>query len=202
MPGCDNDPSYEKQRSVYNKEEGVKLPKAGDDDACTTGYNSDHCWTEFYFVESEIDIVKISGWDFKVLDLAVEGKVYENFSLKAGGSVSYKWDTSTTDTNTICTTSSAQNQCIWNDGECHQIWYAQRDARLHGYAMRVCNGATSGATQMNEQKSDGKWIRGMADFSVKLPINKLVGCNAKCGDTTYSEPTPTEPGLHPFDADW
>ncbi|KAI6083042.1 hypothetical protein F4821DRAFT_281377 [Hypoxylon rubiginosum] len=236
LPGCGDDPTFA-PKSGYKKEQGKKVPKDGKDDACTTGHNSDHCWTEYYIVESEIEynnwvnsgaaidcnstsrcsstdidlgqtceshtVSHSDGGEWKILDVAIDGKIWEGWGLKAGNSVSYKWDNSKSDQKTVCTSQSARNQCTWEDDKCHQIWYAQRDARLYGYAMRVCNGKTdSKNTQMNEQKSDGKWIRGMEDFSIRLPINKLVGCNAKCEEHNYPEPKPSEPGRHPFTADW
>ncbi|KAI2616775.1 hypothetical protein GGR54DRAFT_608849 [Hypoxylon sp. NC1633] len=236
LPGCGDDPSFA-AKSVYTKETGVKVPKQGSDDACTTGHNSDHCWTEYYIVESEVEynnwvnsgaaidcnstttcsstdvdlgqtceshtVSHSDGGEWKVLDMAIDGKIWEGWGLKAGTSVSYKWDNSKSDQKTVCTSQSARNSCTWQDDQCHQIWYAQRDMRLYGYAMRVCVGSTKSTNvQMNEQKSNGRWIRGMEDFSIRLPINKLVGCNAKCEETSYSEPTPSEPGRHPFTADW
>jgi hypothetical protein len=39
----------------------------------------------------------------------------------------------------------------------------------------------------------------LRDFSVVLPINKLVGCGALCKDTTYPDPTPKDGnGRQPF----
>ncbi|KAI0382383.1 hypothetical protein F5Y04DRAFT_45381 [Hypomontagnella monticulosa] len=236
LPGCGDDPSYAK-KSSYKKDQGQKVPKQGKDDACTTGHNSDHCWTEYYIVESEIEyndwvnsgaaidcnstsscsstdidlgqtceshtVSHSDGGEWKILDMAIDGKIWDGWGLKAGGSVSYKWDNTKSDRKTVCTSQSARNTCNWKDHNCHQIWYAQRDARMYGYAMRVCNGGTkSKNVQMNEKRGDGKWIRGMEDFSIKLPINKLVGCNAKCEDPHYNEPKPSEPGRHPFHADW
>ncbi|XXH01790.1 hypothetical protein Hte_008151 [Hypoxylon texense] len=233
LPGCGDDPSFA-PKSGYKKEQGVKVPKNGKDDACTTGHNDDHCWTEYYIVESEVEysnwinsgsaidcnstsrcsstdidlgqtceshtVSHSDGGEWKLLDVAIDGKIWAGWGLKAGNAVSYKWDNTQSDQKTVCTSQSARN---WEDDKCHQIWYAQRDIRMHGYAMRVCNGGTkSKNVQMNEQKSNGKWIRGMADFSIRLPINKLVGCNAQCEQTKYPEPIPSEPGRHPFTADW
>lgn len=56
IPNCDNDPSFLIPKPTgYSVDQGVKLPKVGNDDACTTGHNNDHCWTEYWFVESAIE---------------------------------------------------------------------------------------------------------------------------------------------------
>ncbi|KAI1373484.1 hypothetical protein F4677DRAFT_448312 [Hypoxylon crocopeplum] len=150
-------------------------------------------------------VSKGEGGDWKVLDAGFEYKVFENWSLKASSSYSYKFDESKANAKTVCTSQSARNQCTWEDDECHQVWYAQRDVRLYGYSTRVCNSSTKQKdkpVQMNIQRSDGYWVRGMIDFSIRLPINKLVGCNAKCEALHYTDPKPTEAGRHPFNADW
>lgn len=58
IPGCDDDPSKPgtpKPQWVVNH--GVKIPKnkGANDDACTTGHNGDHCWTEYYLVEAAVE---------------------------------------------------------------------------------------------------------------------------------------------------
>ncbi|KAI1772143.1 hypothetical protein F4818DRAFT_189295 [Hypoxylon cercidicola] len=239
LPGCGDDPSYSTQKSGYKKDQGVKVPREGKNDACNdgSGNSAGHCWTEYWIVESEVEynnwvntgsaidckstsrctstdidlgqtcasytVSHSDGGEWKILDVAVDGKIFKDWGLKVGGSISYKWDNTKANQQTACTSQSARNQCSWEDDKCHQVWYAQRDVRLHGYAMRVCNGKNKkGDSQMNEQRADGKWVRGMEDFSFRLPINKLVGCNGWCEQTTYPEPVPEEPGRHPFTADW
>lgn len=43
------------KQTGYGVDQGVKLPKSGKDDACITGQNDDHCWTEYWFVESAVE---------------------------------------------------------------------------------------------------------------------------------------------------
>lgn len=61
IPNCDEeDPSYHiPKHTGYAVDQGVKLPRDGDNDACTTGTGADHCWTEYFFVESAIEY---SSW--------------------------------------------------------------------------------------------------------------------------------------------
>ncbi|KAF5563779.1 hypothetical protein FPANT_14207, partial [Fusarium pseudoanthophilum] len=61
IPDCSSeDPSFMiPKQTGYGVDQGVKLPKSGNDDACTTGHNSDHCWTEYWFVESAVEY---SSW--------------------------------------------------------------------------------------------------------------------------------------------
>lgn len=44
LPGCGVDPSYATDKSSYKIEQGVKVPKQGSDDACTSGHKGSHCW--------------------------------------------------------------------------------------------------------------------------------------------------------------
>jgi hypothetical protein len=46
--------------------------------------------------------------------------------------------------------------------------------------------------QQQTQNKNGRWVRGQAEFSIALPINRLVGCNARWEDLTYNEPLPNE----------
>jgi hypothetical protein len=61
IPDCSSeDPSFMiPKQTGYSVDQGVKLPKNGKDDACTTGHNDDHCWTEYWFVESAVEY---SSW--------------------------------------------------------------------------------------------------------------------------------------------
>jgi hypothetical protein len=54
--------------------------------------------------------------------------------------------------------------------------------------------------QQQTQNKNGRWVRGQAEFSIALPVNRIVGCNAKCEDLVYNEPLPNE-GIQrtPFD---
>ncbi|KAH9907216.1 hypothetical protein F4778DRAFT_799554 [Xylariomycetidae sp. FL2044] len=241
VPPCDEDPSYVdiSHKSKHTRGDGKKLPKDGKDDMCTTGHNSDHCWTEYWFTETEIEydnwsnsgaaidckstsscssrdvdlkqtctsMTKSKGEtaDWKAFDIGFEGKVWKDWSFKASDSFSYKWDHGETNGTTICTTAAAYNTCTWEDEECHQVWYATRNVRVYGYVARICNGKGKGGSMLNEELKDGsgKWIRGMADMSFLVPINKQVGCNAKCDSQKYTDPKPSEQGgRHAFEADW
>jgi hypothetical protein len=45
IPNCkDVDPSIEPLNTAYTVDQGVKIPRTGDNDECTTGSNKDHCW--------------------------------------------------------------------------------------------------------------------------------------------------------------
>jgi hypothetical protein len=61
IPDCskENPSLMTTKQTGYSVDQGVKLPRIGDHDACTTGHNNDHCWTEYYFVESAVEY---SSW--------------------------------------------------------------------------------------------------------------------------------------------
>ncbi|KAI1408065.1 hypothetical protein F5Y13DRAFT_194771 [Hypoxylon sp. FL1857] len=228
LPGCDpeSDPSYKPMNSVYKIDQGVKIPRVGNNDACNGGKKSDHCWTEYWLVEAQIEYdnwvnsgaaidckttarcgsqdsessqsctsiqtSKSSGYDVKMLDLALQFALPVSLpeKISLGGSLSYHWDTSKSESTTVCTTTSADNTCFWDDQKCHQVWFAQRNRRLYGYAARVCEGKTKSKVQQQTQNKDGHWVRGIVDFSFKLPVNKIIGCSALCDDQKYVEPKP------------
>ncbi|KAI1427971.1 hypothetical protein F5Y12DRAFT_734454 [Xylaria sp. FL1777] len=123
------------------------------------------------------------------------------FSASSSVSYDHTWVTSTEEQ--FCTSTGATNMCTWNDQNCHQVWYAQRDIRLYGYFTRVCNGKTSNVVQQVDQPKNkkGKVVRGMWDFNFILPINKLVGCNALCSAIDYATPTPPSEPKMPFNID-
>ncbi|KAJ3549545.1 hypothetical protein NM208_g453 [Fusarium decemcellulare] len=54
IPGCDKDPSYAKKPG-WPPYHGVKIPKDGNDDLCTTGKGDAKCWTEYFLVEAAIE---------------------------------------------------------------------------------------------------------------------------------------------------
>jgi hypothetical protein len=107
------------------------------------------------------------------------------------------------------TTNVNLSRCTWDDQACHQVWYADRTKRIWGHMSRVCVGKTSNskfvlvhiamalyltialAVQQQTKNKNGRWVRGQAEFSIALPVNRIVGCNAKCEDLTYDEPLPT-----------
>ncbi|KAF4463334.1 hypothetical protein FALBO_9848 [Fusarium albosuccineum] len=48
IPGCDKDPStIGAPIPGWAVNSGVKIPKEGNDDQCTSGSGGDHCWTEY-----------------------------------------------------------------------------------------------------------------------------------------------------------
>ncbi|KAH9897352.1 hypothetical protein F4778DRAFT_793454 [Xylariomycetidae sp. FL2044] len=58
IPGCDktdNPSNTDVPKPKWKVNEGVKIPKSGKDDRCTTGHNGDHCWTEYYLVEAAVE---------------------------------------------------------------------------------------------------------------------------------------------------
>lgn len=58
IPGCEDDPSTPgTPKPQWPVNYGVKIPKdkGANDDACTTGHNADHCWTEYYLVEAAVE---------------------------------------------------------------------------------------------------------------------------------------------------
>ncbi|KAH7471573.1 hypothetical protein FOMA001_g13616 [Fusarium oxysporum f. sp. matthiolae] len=238
VPGCgkDNDPSYMiPKQTGYSVDQGVKLPKSGDHDACTTGHNNDHCWTEYWFVESAIEYSSwqnsgaaidcrstsscnsdnsvstqsctahtkqwSNGVDWQIVEAKLE-KTIPNIDAKVsiGSNVKYQHSDVGADTTQICTLDQTTNRCTWDDQGCHQVWYADRTKRIWGHISRVCVGKTDGNVQQQTQNKNGRWVRGQAEFSIALPVNRIVGCNAKCEDLTYNEPLPTD-GIQrvPFD---
>ena len=58
IPGCDDDPSNkDTPKPGWPVNFGVKIPKnqGANDDACGSGHNADHCWTEYYLVEAAVE---------------------------------------------------------------------------------------------------------------------------------------------------
>lgn len=59
LPGCskdNDDPSKEgTPKPAWAVNEGVKIPKEGNDDQCNDGHYGDHCWTEYRIVEAAIE---------------------------------------------------------------------------------------------------------------------------------------------------
>jgi len=64
---------------------------------------------------------------------------------------------------------------------------------LLGLESSYCSLNHPSDTQQRVWRQDTQdWVLGQADFSFTMPINKLVGCAALCGDQTYPDPTPSE----------
>ncbi|KAI9682840.1 MAG: hypothetical protein M1820_010937 [Bogoriella megaspora] len=56
LPGCNDDSSSKNTpKPDLQVNQGVKIPKEGHDDPCTTGHGADHCWTEYRIVEAAIE---------------------------------------------------------------------------------------------------------------------------------------------------
>lgn len=58
IPGCYDDPSnLGTPKPNYAVNQGVRIPKTkgANDDACGSGHNGDHCWTEYYLVEAAVE---------------------------------------------------------------------------------------------------------------------------------------------------
>jgi hypothetical protein len=201
------------------------VPKTGNDDAYTTGHGDNHCWTEQWWVETEIvyqdwavtgyaiDCNQTSSCSVATVHLGqtctahtvtndnsietsltgrwdVDTKVAGKFGVDISTGYSHTWSVGNTDT--TCTTDSGQATCNFSDHLCHQIWQAQRNVEVYGYVARVCNGKGGNDIQQNTQNKAGKWVHGQLGFSFTMPVNKLVGCAALCGQQSYPDPTPKE----------
>ncbi|KAH6887134.1 hypothetical protein B0T10DRAFT_607888 [Thelonectria olida] len=237
IPDCSvEDPSFMiPKQTGYSVDQGVKLPKNGKDDACTTGHNDDHCWTEYWFVESAVEysswqnsgaaidcastsscnsnIAQLkqsctsythsssNGVDYKILDASLDYAI-PNTAAKVtfGSSINYQHTDLDGKSTMICTTDSTTNTCNWEDQGCHQVWFADRTKRIWGHMDRVCVGTTKVEVQQQTLNANGRYVRGQAEFSIAIPINHIVGCNAVCSDLTYDEPIPTDGTVRvPFD---
>ncbi|RKK65343.1 hypothetical protein BFJ69_g16368 [Fusarium oxysporum] len=237
IPDCNKeDPSFMNPKQTgYGVDQGVKLPKSGKDDACTTGHNDDHCWTEYWFVEcaveysswqnsgaaidckstsscnSNVDQIRQSctsysysssnGIDYKILDGALEFAIPNTEAkVSLGSSINYQHTDVDGTATMICTTDSTTNTCQWEDQDCHQVWFADRTKRIWGHMDRVCVGKTDVEIQQQTLNANGRYVRVQAEFSIAIPVNHIVGCNAKCSDLTYSEPIPSDGTVRvPFD---
>ena len=135
------------------------------------------------------------GYDYKIFDFAIGGSydhVLENKD-SAGGSLSLgtSYTKSHSVTNNamtqVCKVDSTQVTCTWTNPDntpkelCHQTWFADRVLHVWGQAQRTCNKCTDGDVQQNT--GDGTvCVRGQKEFDFRLPINKLVNCDGRCGD--------------------
>lgn len=238
IPGCGDDPSNKNTpKPAWSVNQGVKIPKSGDDDQCTTGHGGDHCWTEYYLVEAAVEYfawqptgsaincpsgakdscsvavtslkqscsststTTTNGFDWKILDIA--GKIdisgVDGGELSAGGSMTWNHAKSTQDITQNCRQDASTATCTWNnDGAgdrdlCHQVWFADRVLHTWGQAQRTCNKCSGDGVQQNT--GDGKvCVRGQKEFEFRLPINKLIHCNGKCGSNDPGiEQPPNEP---------
>jgi hypothetical protein len=235
IPGCDIDPSLVEKDTAYAVDQGVKIPKNGDNDECTTGHKSSHCWTEYFLVEAAIEYVgwkntaaaidcattssctsasigfnqtctvtgssTSNGWDWKVIDLTLKLD-YEKKPLSGGGSAGFAVTHTHSETETSltqsCVSISDNQACSWDDKACHQVWYADRNLHVWGQIERVCNGPSDGTQQSTQRPNGGPYVRGQKGFELTMPVNKLVGCGALCGDLTYNFSLPENEARSPY----
>ncbi|EXA30389.1 hypothetical protein FOVG_18222 [Fusarium oxysporum f. sp. pisi HDV247] len=139
--------------------------------------------------------------DYKILDGALEFAIPNTEAkVSLGSSINYQHTDVDGTTTMICTTDSTTNTCQWEDQDCHQVWFADRTKRIWGHMNRVCVGKTDFEVQQQTLNANGRYVRGQAEFSIAIPVNHVVGCNAKCSDLTYSEPIPSDGTVRvPFD---
>jgi len=234
IPGCDkdSDPSLAgaDRKGPYKIDQGIRIPKSGKDDECTTGKGADHCWTEYFLVEARVEYAdwqntasaincpagakdtcsvavsslaqscsitgtsstSSSGWDFKLFELSAKLGFENKAEVGASGlSPTYHsaQETTKTDIMNVCRADTSTATCTWNnDGSdpkqrCHQVWYADRVLHVWGQSQRRCN-KCSDSTGVQQKAGNGKTcVRGQLHFDFLMPINKLVHCNGKCGDT-------------------
>lgn len=104
-----------------------------------------------------------------------------------------------------CTTDADQSSCVWDDKNCHNIWKAKRNRRIHGYARRSCDTPRDGAKinmPNTERRGDGYYTVGMLDFCVVYPLSQIAGCAASCSDIDYPKPKPGDEPLFPITESW
>ncbi|KAF5011255.1 hypothetical protein FDECE_2608 [Fusarium decemcellulare] len=79
IPGCDKDPStIGAPIPGWAVNAGVKIPKEGDDDQCTSGSGGDYYWTEYRLVEAAI---KIFVWRKSGPKLRCSAKAHSSYSI-------------------------------------------------------------------------------------------------------------------------
>ncbi|KAL9561400.1 hypothetical protein ACKAV7_014755 [Fusarium commune] len=174
IPDCSKvDPSKMiPKQTGYSVDQGVKLPKDGKDDACTTGTGADHCWTEYWLVESAVESTSICN---------------SNVAQIGQG----------------CTSHTR----TWSNGVDWKIVDASIDLAIPNSEAKITLGSSVNYqhTDLNEvqqqtKNAKGRYVLGQAEFSIAIPVNHIVGCNAKCSDLTYNEPIPTDGTVRvPFD---
>jgi hypothetical protein len=221
LPGCsksdqgksDNqDPTWATGTSNYTDGEGVNV---GND--CTTGHNSNHCWTDYFLVGTT---VSYDNWYEAIGDIncSQNGTCAQAISQLQQTCKSTEWSVSETistefefeivkvglsvtvtagQTYQSCNGNTTMETCTWTDGGCHSVWAAQRVTNAHGYTRRSCVSPTSdtNANMPNSPKrSDGFYTRGMMDFSVPLSDGNSISCDGQCGSTYNPGPLPAVPG--------
>lgn len=131
------------------------------------------------------------GLDWKIIDYSFTGTynipALGSVSLNLGGSVT-KTDSQTNhDLTQVCRQETTSVTCTWTNTDnqpkelCHQTWFADRVLHVWGQAQRTCNKCTKRDVQQNT--GDGKvCVRGQKEFEFRVPINKLLNCDGRCGD--------------------
>ncbi|SCO91271.1 uncharacterized protein FRV6_15399 [Fusarium oxysporum] len=205
IPDCNKeDPSFMiPKQTGYGVDQGVKLPKSGKDDACTTGHNDDHCWTEYWFVESAVEY---SSWQNSgaAINWKSTSSCNSNVAQIRQSSTSYSYSSSNGIEYKILDGALEfaipNTEAKWEDQDCHQVWFADRTKRIWGHTDRACVGKSDVEVQQQTLNAKGRCVRGQVEFSIAIPVNHIVGCNAKCSDLTYSEPIPSDGTVRvPFD---
>ncbi|KUJ10069.1 uncharacterized protein LY89DRAFT_562549, partial [Mollisia scopiformis] len=70
---------------------------------------------------------------------------------------------------TGCYSATYENQCQWNDGQCHNVWTSQQILKQVGYERQVCNWSNGGVTEC------------MADIEIDTPTTYVnYECGAEC----------------------
>ncbi|KAH7200627.1 hypothetical protein BKA60DRAFT_546894 [Fusarium oxysporum] len=127
-----------------------------------------------------------NGVDFQLVEAKLEKVIPDTANkVSLGTNIKYQHSDVQGDTKQICTTDGTTNRCTWDDQACHQVWYADR-------TKRICKTSDTLAVQQQTKNKNGRWIHVQAEFSIALPVNHIVGCNAKCEDLTYDEPLPNK----------
>jgi len=167
---------------------------------------SDHCWTELWYVESELvpenwvrdsssidcantfecESHRISGTEHcATIHLGSETTAVANIgflqSLRALGiqlGYTFTYDNETAN----CATISSNNVCIWNDKKCHTVWRSDLTVNHKGYVRRRCG---------LRKKDRTIWSK---DFIVKdSSSDTRIGCAATCDMDSYPFDKPIPP---------
>ncbi len=221
FPDCSIDPSYSTGKSQYTDGSGSYVTSSCDNGKTTPAVVRFHCWTDLFVVNYQasydhwqnsgqvIDCATTSTCAEMVVNLnqscTTSTTTYDNqfgAQIQAQFPIWLK-DSSVTPTllynhnfggaksEQICTSTSNQGTCTWDDKGCHAIWVAQRNTLVNGYIRRSCNTPRSGTNVPDSSKrADGYYTVGMQDFNFQAPNNRIIGCSAKCGDLKYPDATP------------
>jgi len=102
------------------------------------------------------------------ISVGISIKTADEASLEFG--YQHTWSTET------CYSESVNNQCIWNDQQCHTIWAQDGMVQQKGYKRERCN--VSGVNGGED------FTNCMSDWQIEWPTGIVsYGCGSKCGDT-------------------